>query len=238
MTDLARPTPPPPRWPLGSTGSVLFIFGLVFAHLMVMFGLGFAVMIAIGLDPRTIVDAPPLAFVALAIAGTLDVGIVFVLLLGKLGRYRLADLGWSRFTGRDVAFGVVGFVALVGVALLSVIMKSGTVEGVLDWLVEAVTDVTTPQRALCLLIGCLAAFTEETLFRGMMQPALQHKLGRHVGLIVTALVFAAYHFRFAPPIFLGKLGVGLVLGVMRDRTGSLWAPAIAHALQWTVLCFA
>jgi membrane protease YdiL (CAAX protease family) len=69
-----------------------------------------------------------------------------------------------------------------------------------------------------------------------MQPAVQHKLGRWSELVVVALLFAAYHGRFAPSIFLGKLGVGLVLAGLRERTGTLWAPAIAHVLQWSILC--
>jgi membrane protease YdiL (CAAX protease family) len=217
---------------------VWFAFALLFAHLVVMFGLGFVVMLAIGLDPREIVEAPPLAFVALVIAGGLDVGLVFVLLMRGVGRYQLRDLGWSRFVARDLALGLVGAGALVGVAFLVMIARSGSLEGAVDRIVAALTEYTTTERTFCMLIGCLAAFTEETLFRGVMQPALQHKLGRWGGLFVTALVFAAYHFRFAPSIFLGKLGVGLVLGTMREKTGALWAPAIAHVLQWTVLCFA
>jgi membrane protease YdiL (CAAX protease family) len=28
---------------------------------------------------------------------------------------------------------------------------------------------------------------------------------------------------------------GLILGLLRERTGALWAPAIAHALAWMIL---
>jgi hypothetical protein len=81
----------------------------------------------------------------------------------------------------------------------------------------------------------LDGWLEETLFRGYMQPAVQARIGRWLGLATVAVVFAAYHGRFTPAMFLGKLGVGLVLGGLRDRTRTLWAPAVAHVLQWTVL---
>jgi uncharacterized protein len=169
--------------------SVWFALVLLFAHFVVMFGFGYAILIALGVDPRTIPEAPPLAFVALVLAAALDVGIVFVGLLGRFGGISLRELGWARILWRDIAVGLI-----------------------------------------------VAAFTEETLFRGYMQPAVQHKLGRWSGLVVVALVFAAYHGRFAPTMFLGKLGVGLVLAGLRERTGTLWAAALAHVLQWAILC--
>ena len=46
------------------------------------------------------------------------------------------------------------------------------------------------------LVGVEAALTEETLFRGDLQPTLQRMLGRGPGLLLTALIFAAYHLRF------------------------------------------
>jgi membrane protease YdiL (CAAX protease family) len=85
------------------------------------------------------------------------------------------------------------------------------------------------------IMGLVAAIPEETIFRGILQPTLQRKLGRWTGLVVGALVFAVYHFMFRWPALLGKIGSGLVFGTLRERTGTLWAPAIAHALTWAVL---
>jgi membrane protease YdiL (CAAX protease family) len=230
MDDIHRQTP---RWPIA------FSFALVCAHWVVMFGVGTGVLRLLGVDPREILDAPPQAFVALAIAAGFDVALVFDLLLRRVGNYRWRDLGWSRFARSDLALGLAGAVALVAVAFLTALMRrSGSIDATLDWLVSGLTDWEPNERALCVCIGLAAAFTEETLFRGVMQPAMQQRFGRTAGLLLTALVFAAYHGRFTPVIFLGKLGVGLVLGVMRDRTGTLWAPAIAHTLQWSLLCFA
>jgi membrane protease YdiL (CAAX protease family) len=230
--------PPSPRWPVGSWRSVGFSFALVYAHFVVLFGVGYGLLHLLGVDPREILDAPPLVFVVLAVVASADVGLVFTLLLRRVGRYRLRELGWSRFAASDVAAGIAGAVALVGVAFLVMIARKGSFDRALEYLLGAFTDFALNERALCVFIGCVAAFTEETMFRGLMQPALQHRLGRTGGLVVTALVFAAYHGRFTPTIFLGKLGVGLVLGALRERTGTLWAPAIAHMLQWSLLCFA
>jgi uncharacterized protein len=217
--------------------SISFSFVVLLAHVAVMFGVGFALLLALGVPPRTIPDAPPLAFVALALAGSLDILLVYAGLLRRFGRISFAELGWSRFRIADVALGLVGLALLVALVYLSFAEQLGW-GAALDRLPQAIADVPLRQRALCFLIGLVAAFTEETLFRGYMQPAVQARIGRWLGLVIVAAVFAAYHGRFTPVMFLGKLGVGLVLGAIRDRTQTLWAPAIAHVLQWTVLAMA
>jgi membrane protease YdiL (CAAX protease family) len=87
------------------------------------------------------------------------------------------------------------------------------------------------------LIGIEAALTEETLFRGDLQPTLERILGRGGGLLLTAVLFAVYHLRFELWGLLGKTAFGLVFGLLRDRTGRLVSPAMAHGLTWTVLGF-
>lgn len=224
----ARAVTPPMR------PSVWFSFVLLFAHGVVIFGFGFALLRLLGVDPRTIPTAPPLAFVALAVAAVLDVGIVFVGLLRRLG-VSLRELGWAGIARRDIATGLVGAALLIGVALATLAARAGSFGDALDRLVEGIASMSARERAFCMLIGVIAAFTEESLFRGYMQPAMQHKLGRWSGLLVTALVFAAYHGRFAPVLLIGKVGVGVVLGGIRERTGTLWAPALAHVLTWSIL---
>jgi len=216
--------------------SIPFSFVVLLAHFAVMFGVGFALLLALGVAPRTIPDAPPLAFVALAIAGSLDIGLVFAGLLRRFGRISFAELGWSRFRLADVALGLVGLALLVAIVYLDLVLDARLGWGeALGRLGQSIADVSLRQRAFCFLIGLVAAFTEDTLFRGYMQPAVQARIGRWLGLVTVAVVFAAHHGRFTLAIFLGKLGVGLVLGGLRDRTRTLWAPAIAHVLQWTVL---
>jgi len=82
----------------------------------------------------------------------------------------------------------------------------------------------------------IAAVPEETIFRGIMQPTLQQKVGRWQGILLTAIVFSVYHvhFQFALARIISHCCWGLILGVLRERTGTLWAPAIAHALMWII----
>ena len=74
-----------------------------------------------------------------------------------------------------------------------------------------------------LLLSLLSGFGEEILFRGVLHPRL--------GLIPTALLFAAFHFpyrRSLVPWTAFALGVGLVLGWLVDWSGSLWPAVVLH----------
>jgi membrane protease YdiL (CAAX protease family) len=77
---------------------------------------------------------------------------------------------------------------------------------------------------------------EELFFRGYMQPKLEEGEGKWTGLILSALLFGISH---APRIFLRQAApvwlipeafvIGVVFGIIRDRTGSIFYTSLAHA---------
>ncbi|MGG3919769.1 CPBP family intramembrane glutamic endopeptidase [Parageobacillus thermoglucosidasius] len=73
---------------------------------------------------------------------------------------------------------------------------------------------------LCLLI----AFSEELLFRGVIQT--------HFGLFVASTVFALLHVRYLEKLFLFAMVVLLsfFLGYIYELTNSLWVTIFAHFL--------
>jgi len=73
-----------------------------------------------------------------------------------------------------------------------------------------------------LAVGIAAGLSEETLFRGALQPRF--------GLLLTSLLFAISHIQYGfSPAILVVLIIGLVLGWVRERWGLVAAIAI-HAL--------
>jgi membrane protease YdiL (CAAX protease family) len=77
------------------------------------------------------------------------------------------------------------------------------------------------------VIALIPALAEELVMRGVLLPSLVAPLGRAGAVLATALLFAAMHgdrYRF---VF--TLIIGLVLGAVRLRTGSLWPSIVAHA---------
>lgn len=73
--------------------------------------------------------------------------------------------------------------------------------------------------------------TPEPLSFHRLQPTRQT---RWLGLLGTALIFDLLHLNFSTSSLLAKLGFGLVFGLLRERSGSLVAPFVAHALFWVL----
>lgn len=103
-------------------------------------------------------------------------------------------------------------------------------QDVLQLAVQPELPVTT--RLLVLASICIVGpLGEEVLFRGYVQSALRGLLGPAGGLLVTSVLFGLVHgLVYAVPTGL----IGLWLGWLRERTGGLLAPFVAHALHNSV----
>lgn len=78
-----------------------------------------------------------------------------------------------------------------------------------------------------IIFGLLAAVSEEFLFRSVIQKAFVKLFkNAHVGIIVTAIVFSAFHSDFYG--FFPRVILGLMLGYMFWLSGSIWASIIMH----------
>lgn len=67
---------------------------------------------------------------------------------------------------------------------------------------------------------------EEIVTRGILLPSLVRPLGRALAVLGSAFLFAAMHFDIYR--FLFTFTIGVVLGALRLRAGSLWPPIVAH----------
>ena len=176
----------------------------------------------------------PMEFVAVLAIAALGIFVGVGLALCALGRVSLAGLGWTRAgAGRDVIAGVAAF-ALCFVLVLGTTMWAGGGAAVGE-LLSSIGSYSVRQRLLFTCIGVTAAFYEESIFRGYLQPAVVARLGPLAAVVVTAAVFAVYHLQFRPAALLGKFAVGLVFGAARALRPTLYAPATAHALVWMVI---
>lgn len=78
-----------------------------------------------------------------------------------------------------------------------------------------------------LIIGVLAAVSEELLFRSVIQKSLVKVCKNpHVGIILTAVFFSAFHLEFYG--FFPRLILGLMLGYMFYISGSIWSSILMH----------
>jgi membrane protease YdiL (CAAX protease family) len=78
-----------------------------------------------------------------------------------------------------------------------------------------------------LMIGLIASVGEELIFRGLLQRLLTQMLkNSHLAILVTAVLFSAFHFQFFS--FLPRFILGVILGYLLYYGRSIWYPILAH----------
>jgi len=88
------------------------------------------------------------------------------------------------------------------------------------------------QRSLLesiLLFAMIAPLWEELLFRGAMFSALMRRWGIWAAAIVPSLLWALLHLQYEWWLVASLAGSGMVLAILRWKSGSLYLPLILHA---------
>jgi len=80
--------------------------------------------------------------------------------------------------------------------------------------------------ALVVAIVLVAPVCEEVFFRGFIQTRLRARWGSIAAIVVTSLMFGAFHLD--PRHAISTLGIGLVLGWSVELTGSIRTAILAH----------
>jgi membrane protease YdiL (CAAX protease family) len=98
-------------------------------------------------------------------------------------------------------------------------------------LFRAIHEALAPRNALdavvsVVVIAIAPGVGEELLTRGILLPSLLRVLRPSGAIWISAILFAVMHFD--PYRFVFTLVIGLLLGVLRVRTGSLWPAIVAH----------
>ncbi|MDE5687621.1 MAG: CPBP family intramembrane metalloprotease [Paramuribaculum sp.] len=78
-----------------------------------------------------------------------------------------------------------------------------------------------------MIVGVLAAFSEEIFFRGTLQRLFSTSgLGVHAAVWITAFIFSAIHMQFFG--FIPRLLLGAFFGYVVAWSGNLWLGVLAH----------
>ena len=105
--------------------------------------------------------------------------------------------------------------------------------GHLDLIADLVTEGSLLSR-LPILAAVLvfAPLTEELVFRGALWRFLSDSWGRGAVLVLTSLLFAAYHWN--PAHIVGIVPTAFFLGGLRASSGSIGPCVLAHAVNNTL----
>jgi membrane protease YdiL (CAAX protease family) len=152
--------------------------------------------------------------------------VLWLSVLGLLGWWRIGGVAMDPDSAR-----IVLPLAALSLATVLVVAGAGGIPGAANGfpLVAAVL---------------LGAVREEVAFRGFLLQGLTKRLGATAAILVTSMLFAAYHLprylREQRPLaemaalLLVAFGVGVFLCRVRIETGSIWLPAIIHGV-WNLL---
>lgn len=118
---------------------------------------------------------------------------------------------------------------VAAVALNAVVLLSTLVEAPPGW---AMQPGFLGFLVVIILTSPLQAAAEEVFFRGYLMQALGSLVAQPwFGVVVSALVFALLHGTQNLPLFLDRLGFGLLAAVLVWRTGGLEAAIAAHIVN-------
>ena len=195
------------------------------------------------------------SLVAIIITGSMDtlgygmysafVLIPLIPLFAKLGGISRAELGYVVGPLRQYPFAVIAPLLAVGLLTLLVTLLGVTEPTRDEWGMVAIVLVFNS------VVGVLAvAITEEGFFRGTLY-SLLHNAGQSKNQILwtTTLVFVVWHLSavlideayspalFQVPIYLVNATLlGLIWGLQRELTGSIWPGAIYHSI-WNAFVY-
>ena len=168
--------------------------------------------------------------------------------VGLQGLNCLLVVTWMFLARRSLRFGspascrTLGAYFLFMVAWVPVAMKG------YPWVVERLADPLQPQPHLFYfadadfsrpgLWGCLTVvvllgpLAEEVVFRGYLYGAAKKALGAGKALLLTSALFGLIHGGYyAFPLAL----LGLLFGWLREQSGGLAAPFLAHAVHNSIV---
>ena len=229
---------PTVRWPAWF-GLVLFAGMLV---LVVAITGGYDAAEEAGLFGWGLLDVPPMFRPGIFLAQIVPPLVGLAVVLG-FGRETAAAIGLRlRPLGAGLWYGAAAFAAVFPVCLATLQVNT-LVLLALRMPVEAHPLLQTVSRApaawttavALFQAGVLAPVSEEFMYRGVLLKSLSLEAGVGRALVISSLVFAFVHVATEPQALLPLICLGLVLGYIAHRTGSLLAPMVTHSLFNTVM---
>ena len=84
------------------------------------------------------------------------------------------------------------------------------------------------------IIALIPAVAEEFMFRGLIQRSFENGLNPVRGVILTGIIFGAYHLN--PFSFIPLVIIGIYLGFLTLRSGSIWVSVVTHFFNNMLAC--
>ncbi|MBU3103128.1 CPBP family intramembrane glutamic endopeptidase [Clostridium gasigenes] len=124
-------------------------------------------------------------------------------------------------------------VYLFNIGFISLLSKAGLFKGSFDALEKNMSFIGESNIFLTILVvGIVAPFAEELLFRGIIYKTLSKSMSIPAVIIIQGVLFGVYHMILVQAIYATLLGI--LFGYVTYKTKSLWPAIIMHMVNNTV----
>jgi len=169
----------------------------------------------------------------------LSLQLLYFFLKSRKSNFRA--LGLKAFRARDLAYALSGYAVYFVSYLAAIIAITNFIPQIDTEQRQELgfrMDVAGPELAIVFVsLVILPPIIEEVLFRGFLYTGLRQKLPFIISALVTSAIFAVAHLQFGsgnPLLWIAAIDtffLSMVLVYLREKTGSLAAPILLHALK-------
>ncbi len=176
-------------------------------------------------------------FLGFAVSAVASEILIYLLLPFVLSRF--FPTGWDAWTSRPklppgawatMIFAMLGLVVLISNIPVFVDELLPMPESYREMLETMLTANTGVEFLLLLfVVAVVPGICEEVAFRGLIYQGIRNTYGKTVALVVSSILFAIIHLSLWN--FVALVLMGLFLGYLRERSGSIWPGVVAHSLN-------
>jgi membrane protease YdiL (CAAX protease family) len=227
---------------IGLSGISLILGGMIsFSIVAVLLDIPFSGLQSALLQPKN----ASIAQFANALASIIAFGLPGIAVAFFSKNKLVSELGFARIKNWN-QIGLVILIAITGLflsgALGDLTEKIPTPIALKNWATQmedqykkALYAMTQMKSVLDLLFAIIAvavvpAIVEELFFRASLQKILMDWTGKpYVAIVVTAVIFSAFHFSYFG--FLSRMSLGIILGIIYYYTKTIWLPILMHFIN-------
>jgi len=227
---------------IGLSGISLILGGMIsFSIAAVILNIRFSELQIVLLKPQN----ASIAQFANALASIIAFGLPGIAVAFFSKNKLVSELGFARIKNWN-QIGLVILIAITGLflsgALGDLTEKIPTPIALKNWATQmedqykkALYAMTQMKSVLDLLFAIIAvavvpAIVEELFFRASLQKIIMDWTGKpYVAIVVTAVIFSAFHFSYFG--FLSRMSLGIILGIIYYYTKTIWLPIFMHFIN-------
>jgi len=175
------------------------------------------------------IDLGLLLSLSIVISAIVCIGLIYIIIKARRGATVADYLGFKSIGTGTVLVALAVSVAFI---VLSVLVNMGLNRSAdPDIMVQAYATSVWP-ALFWMAVVVFGPFFEEVLFRGFLFEGFRHtRIGIAGTVVLTSLVWAGFHLQYGLFEIATIFVLGVIFGIVRYKTGSLWPPMIMHAFN-------